>query len=155
MTLLAKFFGVEIHDGLDLKQYNRPLHETPHEFETANGRAYDWGHWLRVAGRRWTLIQRVLAWNPCNNIGQLYGCPVPPEPRIPRLATSLIDRIRGIYEIADIGHHNVMRDVMPEVYADDKSDEEIIQDGFWNMFEREEALWAKQREEKRKRRGRL
>ena len=34
---------------------------------------YDWGHFLRATGGNWTIITRVLAWNPCNNIGHLYG----------------------------------------------------------------------------------
>lgn len=44
--------------------------------------------------------------------------------------------------------------VLAEVYDDDKSDEEIIIDGFWNMFEREEEAFARYRAERKKRRGR-
>ena len=49
----------------------------------------------------------------------------------------------------------VEKNVLPEVYADDKSDEEIIIDGFWNMFEREEQAFAEYRANRRKNRRRL
>lgn len=44
----------------------------PWGFHVGTDWAYDWGHYLRATGGQWTWVQRVLAWNPCNNIGVLY-----------------------------------------------------------------------------------
>ena len=34
---------------------------------------YDWGHYCRANKYKWSWVDRVIAWNPCNHIAQLRG----------------------------------------------------------------------------------
>lgn len=124
------------------------LHTTPHEFSTPDGRAMDWGHWLRQAKRPWSIVARVLAWNPCNNIGHLYDCPA-----LPAGEWSWLYTVKTVFK--NDRHEFIAKRVLPEVYSDDKSDEEIIHDGVLNMWAREEEAMAQHRAERKRNRKRL
>ena len=48
----------------------------------------------------------------------------------------------------------VEANVIDKVYSDDKTDEEIVIDGFWEMFDQEEKAFAEYRRRRNKRHGR-
>lgn len=125
------------------------LHTTPHEFEGEQGRAKDWGHYLRTYNLPWRWWHRVLAWNPCNNIGNLYGNPGIPEHYVQRRGD-----VEGKPYVEVSREDFVSLRVLPKVYSDDKSDLEIIADGVEDMLQREEIAFAEYRRSRDKRHGR-